>query len=62
MSKADEYLGAVELCLFKASEAEVEEIRQVWITIAESYRYLAMLESEYPEGGNTASAEDNSSV
>ena len=53
MSKADEYLAALEYCLANASRAGLEEIRQIWLTMAESYRYLASLEREGIKYDNT---------
>jgi hypothetical protein len=52
MSKVDEYLAALEYCLVNASRAGLEEIRQIWLTMAESYRYLALPEREDAKNGN----------
>jgi hypothetical protein len=45
MRKHDNYLRACEQCRANAEKTGMQEIRQLWITIADSYRFLAKLEA-----------------
>jgi hypothetical protein len=45
MSKIDQYRRGLALCLTKAAEAPSGELRAIWQTIANSYAFLAELES-----------------
>lgn len=44
MSKSSEYLEAAGRCWAKASQSRANEHRQLWLTIGETYRYLAEIE------------------
>jgi hypothetical protein len=45
MSKAEQYRRGLEFCLAKAARAPVEELREIWKTVGESYKFLLDLES-----------------
>lgn len=42
MAKANDYLYAIERCRVKAELTHSREVKQVWLTLAESYRLLIM--------------------
>jgi hypothetical protein len=50
MSKIDDYRRGRELCAAKALKSPSGELRAIWQTIAETYKFLIELESR-PETG-----------
>jgi hypothetical protein len=48
MSKSTEYLRAAARCREKAERSPAEEFSQLWLTISESYKYLADLQNRGP--------------
>ena|SRR5262245_26252987 len=51
MSRLDLYSHAIARCLVNAERTWDEEIRRMWITLADNYRYLVDLERSPLDGG-----------
>jgi hypothetical protein len=45
VSNLDRYLQALEHCASNAQSAPTDEIRQLWLRVQESYRFLIALET-----------------